>query len=68
MILSDEVVRALTSWVFLAQMLMPCCQYDCLTLDGKQHVRIAALDDFWRRTVTVGSAVRSFLVPPGGVS
>lgn len=32
--------------------------YDCLTF-GEEHVRIAALDDFWRRTVTVGSAVRT---------
>ncbi|KAM0749870.1 PLP-dependent transferase [Meredithblackwellia eburnea MCA 4105] len=34
--------------------------YDALTLDGKKHVRIAALDDFWKRTVTVGSAGKSF--------
>ena len=31
--------------------------YDCLTFGGKEHVRIAALDDFWKRTVTIGSAV-----------
>ncbi|GJN88082.1 hypothetical protein Rhopal_001038-T1 [Rhodotorula paludigena] len=34
--------------------------YDCLTFDHKEHVRIAALDDFWKRTVTVGSAGKSF--------
>ncbi|GAA5907402.1 hypothetical protein JCM8208_007176 [Rhodotorula glutinis] len=34
--------------------------YDCLTFDKREHVRIAALDDFWRRTVTVGSAGKSF--------
>ncbi|BGP37437.1 arylformamidase [Rhodotorula kratochvilovae] len=34
--------------------------YDCLTFDDKEHVRIAAIDDFWRRTVTVGSAGKSF--------
>ncbi len=34
--------------------------YDCLTFDDHKHVRIAALDDFWRRTVTVGSAGKSF--------
>ncbi|BGO88895.1 hypothetical protein NBRC10512_000527 [Rhodotorula toruloides] len=34
--------------------------YDCLTFEGKEHVRIAALDDFWKRTVTVGSAGKTF--------
>jgi len=34
--------------------------YDCLTYDQIPHVRIAALDDFWKRTVTVGSAGKSF--------
>ncbi|KWU44639.1 PLP-dependent transferase [Rhodotorula sp. JG-1b] len=34
--------------------------YDCLTFGGKEHVRIAALDDFWKRTVTIGSAGKSF--------
>jgi kynurenine aminotransferase len=31
-------------------------QYDCLTFDGKPHVRIANLPGMWDRTVTVGSA------------
>ncbi|GAA5918624.1 hypothetical protein JCM1841_002281 [Sporobolomyces salmonicolor] len=35
--------------------------YDCLTFEGKQHVRIASLsDELWRRTLTVGSAGKSF--------
>lgn len=34
--------------------------YDCLTFEGTPHVRIASLDDFWKRTVTVGSAGKSF--------
>ncbi|KAI5477076.1 hypothetical protein MNV49_006875 [Pseudohyphozyma bogoriensis] len=34
--------------------------YDCLTFDQHKHVRIAALDDFWRRTITIGSAGKSF--------
>ncbi|KAM0787952.1 hypothetical protein ACM66B_006156 [Microbotryomycetes sp. NB124-2] len=34
--------------------------YDCLALGDKKHVRVAALDDFWKRTVTVGSAGKSF--------
>jgi aspartate/methionine/tyrosine aminotransferase len=35
-------------------------QYDCLTYDGKEHVRIAALPGMWERTLTVGSAGKSF--------
>lgn len=37
-------------------------QYDALVLDGHKHVRIAAVDNgkFWNRTVTVGSAGKSF--------
>lgn len=38
-------------------------KYDCLTFD-KEHIRIAALDEFWDRTITIGSAVRIY----GGVS
>jgi len=34
--------------------------YDCLTFDGKEHVRIAALPGMWERTLTVGSAGKSF--------
>lgn len=34
--------------------------YDCLTFDGKQHIRIASLEGMWNRTVTVGSAGKSF--------
>ncbi|KAL8290516.1 hypothetical protein RQP46_002774 [Phenoliferia psychrophenolica] len=34
--------------------------YDALVLNDKKHVRIAALDNFWRRTVTVGSAGKTF--------
>lgn len=35
-------------------------QYDCLTFDGTEHVRIAALPGMWERTLTVGSAGKSF--------
>jgi len=34
--------------------------YDCLVFDGKEHVRIANLPGMWDRTVTVGSAGKSF--------
>ncbi|PWY97806.1 PLP-dependent transferase [Testicularia cyperi] len=34
--------------------------YDCLTFDGHEHVRIASLEGMWERTVTVGSAGKSF--------
>ncbi|KAF9534179.1 pyridoxal phosphate-dependent transferase [Crepidotus variabilis] len=34
--------------------------YDCLTFDGKEHFRIATLPGMWDRTVTVGSAGKSF--------
>ncbi|KAJ7667902.1 1-aminocyclopropane-1-carboxylate synthase 1 [Mycena polygramma] len=34
--------------------------YDCLTYDGKEHVRIANLPGMWDRTVTVGSAGKAF--------
>ncbi|KAF8351323.1 1-aminocyclopropane-1-carboxylate synthase 1 [Amanita rubescens] len=34
--------------------------YDCLVYDGKEHVRIANLPGMWDRTVTVGSAGKSF--------
>lgn len=59
LILSDEVVssetRALDEHLLSAASRR--LQYDCLTF-GKEHVRIASLDDFWKRTVTIGSAVR----------
>lgn len=34
--------------------------YDCLTFDDKEHIRIASLEGMWNRTVTVGSAGKSF--------
>lgn len=34
--------------------------YDCLLYDGEEHVRIATLPGMWERTVTVGSAGKSF--------
>jgi kynurenine aminotransferase len=34
--------------------------YDCLTFDGKKHIRIASLEGMWERTITVGSAGKSF--------
>ena len=34
--------------------------YDCLTFDDKPHIRIASLEGMWDRTVTVGSAGKSF--------
>ncbi|KAI0049651.1 PLP-dependent transferase [Auriscalpium vulgare] len=34
--------------------------YDCLLFDNKEHVRIATLPGMWDRTVTVGSAGKSF--------
>lgn len=38
----------------------PVLQYDVLALTPSKHVRIAALEDFWERTVTVGSAGKQF--------
>ncbi|SPO41949.1 related to BNA3 - Arylformamidase [Pseudozyma flocculosa] len=34
--------------------------YDCLTFDSKSHLRIAAFEGMWERTITVGSAGKSF--------
>ncbi|SJX65447.1 related to BNA3-Arylformamidase [Sporisorium reilianum f. sp. reilianum] len=34
--------------------------YDCLTFDGYAHTRIASFAGMWDRTVTVGSAGKSF--------
>lgn len=34
--------------------------YDCLTFDGHKHTRIASYAGMWDRTITVGSAGKSF--------
>lgn len=34
--------------------------YDCLAFKPTEHLRIAALEDFWERTLTCGSAGKSF--------
>lgn len=34
--------------------------YDCLTFDGQPHTRIASFSGMWDRSVTVGSAGKSF--------
>ncbi|SPO30360.1 related to BNA3 - Arylformamidase [Ustilago trichophora] len=34
--------------------------YDCLTFDGHKHTRIASFAGMWDRTITVGSAGKSF--------
>ena len=34
--------------------------YDCLTYDGHEHIRIASISGMWERTVTIGSAGKSF--------
>ncbi|KAI0033768.1 PLP-dependent transferase [Vararia minispora EC-137] len=34
--------------------------YDCMVYDNKEHVRIATLPGMWDRTITVGSAGKSF--------
>lgn len=34
--------------------------YERLVYDGMEHVRIATLDGMWDRTITVGSAGKSF--------
>jgi len=34
--------------------------YDCLVYDGEEHIRIATLPGMWERTITVGSAGKSF--------
>ena len=36
--------------------------YDVLALKGSKHTRIASLDDFWERTITVGSAGKSTIL------
>lgn len=35
-------------------------QYDCLAFEPAKHIRIGSLDNFWERTITVGSAGKSF--------
>lgn len=52
-ILSDEVVN-INCFVQLT------VQYDRLYFDPATHTRIATLENFWRRTLTVGSAGKSF--------
>lgn len=34
--------------------------YDCLTYDGHEHIRIASFSGMWERTITIGSAGKSF--------
>lgn len=34
--------------------------YDCLTYEGHKHIRIASISGMWERTITVGSAGKSF--------
>ncbi|KAL4399904.1 arylformamidase [Malassezia pachydermatis] len=34
--------------------------YDCLTYDGHEHIRMASISGMWERTITVGSAGKSF--------
>lgn len=34
--------------------------YDCLTFDGQEHIRIASIEGMWERTLTVGSAGKTF--------
>lgn len=34
--------------------------YDCLTFDNHKHVRLASFEGMWDRTITVGSAGKSF--------
>jgi len=34
--------------------------YDCMVFDGKEHIRISTLPGMWERTITVGSAGKSF--------
>ena len=34
--------------------------YDCMTMDGLTHQRLASIDGMWERTVTLGSAGKSF--------
>ncbi|SHO75830.1 Similar to S.cerevisiae protein BNA3 (Kynurenine aminotransferase) [Malassezia sympodialis ATCC 42132] len=34
--------------------------YDCLTYDQQEHIRLASISGMWERTITVGSAGKSF--------
>lgn len=34
--------------------------YDCLTYDGQEHIRLASIEGMWERTITVGSAGKTF--------
>ena len=34
--------------------------YEWLVHDGNEHVRIATLDGMWDRTITIGSAGKTF--------
>lgn len=59
LICADEVVSQpeCTDYVFwFLTLYISRRQYDCLTFNT-EHIRIAALDNFWQRTITIGSAV-----------
>ncbi len=34
--------------------------YEWIVYEGKEHVRIAAMEDMWDRTITIGSAGKTF--------
>jgi len=34
--------------------------YDCLTYDQQEHIRLASISGMWERTVTIGSAGKTF--------
>lgn len=34
--------------------------YEWLVYEGNEHVRIASLDGMWERTITIGSAGKTF--------
>ncbi|BGP53478.1 arylformamidase [Rhodotorula sphaerocarpa] len=59
-VFSEEELRGIGRVAEEHDLLILSDEYDCLTFDGKKHARIAALDDFWKRTVTIGSAGKSF--------
>ncbi|KAG8747495.1 hypothetical protein FRC10_000631 [Ceratobasidium sp. 414] len=58
-VMCDEVVRMYAVVIYL-DLMRACAQYDCLVFGGKEHIRFATLPGMWDRTVTVGSAGKSF--------
>lgn len=56
----DELEKIASLAVEFNLLVMADEVYDCLVFDNKEHIRIATFPGMWDRTVTVGSAGKSF--------